>query len=229
MTSHPTQAAVLAAILATVLAALLALPGAALLVPAAAVPAVAPLAAASVTTSAATGVTTGAATDGPAEIHGLRVRVDGNLARVSFALERGFTPALMERLESGLPTGFTYRLELLKDRKRWLDRGLETNSFQVVAMYDAATRGYLVNYKLDGKLVESRMVRDHADLERAMTRVEELPAFELDELPRSWRLLVRVRAEEGAGSLPAFLPTRSLTDWRESRKFRSLNDLPDRS
>ncbi|HEX2254331.1 MAG TPA: DUF4390 domain-containing protein [Thermoanaerobaculia bacterium] len=172
---------------------------------------------------------TGPAATGPPEIQDLRVRVDGNLARLSFTLAGGFSPRLMERLESGLPTGFTYRLELLKDRKRWFDRGLETNTFQVVAMYDAATRGYLVNYKLDGKLVESRMVRDRADLERTMTRVEELPAFTLDELPRTWRLLVRVRAEEGAGSLPAFLPTRSLTDWRESRKFHSLNDLPDRS
>jgi len=156
----------------------------------------------------------------------LTVRVDGNLARVSFRLDGAIDEAFTERLASGLPTGFVYQLELLKDRKRWFDRPLETNTLQVVAMYDAATRGYLINYKLDGKLVESRMVRELADLERAMTRVEDLPAFELDSVPRAWRLLVRARAQVGSRTLFAFVPSRVTTDWRESRKFRSLNDLP---
>jgi hypothetical protein len=94
-------------------------------------------------------------------------------------------------------------------------------------MYDAATRGYLVNYKLDGKLIESRLVRGLPDLERAMTEIEALPAFELQGLPRSWRLLVRVQADVGARTLFGVLPSRLLTDWRESEKFRSLNPLPD--
>ncbi len=159
----------------------------------------------------------------------LQVRVDGNLARVSFHLEGSFTPRLRERLESGLPTSFVYHLELLKDRKRWFDRGLDQNSLQVVAMYDAATRGYLINYKLDGKLVESRMVRDMPDLERAMTEVDDLPAFELGNLPRAWRLLVRARAEVGAKTVLFFIPAHLTTDWQESNKFRTLNELPDSS
>jgi len=159
----------------------------------------------------------------------LKVRVDGNLARVSFRLEGAIDRTFAERLSSGLPTGFVYQLELLKDRKRWFDRPLGTNTFQVVAMYDAATRGYLINYKLDGKLVESRMVREPADLEHAMTRVEDLPAFELDSVPRAWRLLVRARALVGAKTVLSLLPSRVTTDWRESRKFRSLNELPAES
>ena len=131
----------------------------------------------------------------------------------------------VDQVESGLPTGFIYRLELLKDRQ-WFDRRLDTSELQVVAMYDAANRGYLVNYKLDGKLVESRMVRRLDELEAAMTEIEDLPAFSLAEYPRSWRLLVRARAASGARS--GFLvPDRPITDWVESRKFRSLNALPD--
>jgi hypothetical protein len=170
----------------------------------------------------------GGGDDGVPRVRDLEVEVDGNLARVSFELAGGLTTDFVERVASGLPTGFVYRLELLKDRKRWLDRGVDRATFQIFAMYDAATRGYLVNYKLDGELVESRMVRDVDDLERALTRVEDLPVFHLDNLPRSWRLLVRVQAEVGTRTLLGILPSRLDTEWAESAKFHSLNRLPDR-
>lgn len=161
----------------------------------------------------------------PADLSEFEVRVDDNLARLDFHLEGAFSEEFVDQVESGLPTGFIYRLELLKDRQ-WFDRRLDTSELQVVAMYDAANRGYLVNYKLDGKLVESRMVRRLDELEAAMTEIEDLPAFSLAEYPRSWRLLVRARAASGARS--GFLvPDRPITDWVESRKFRSLNALPD--
>lgn len=169
----------------------------------------------------------GQETGGEPRLAALTVAVDGNLARVGFRLENAITPRFVERLESGLPTGFLYRLHLLRDRKRWFDRAVEESTLQVFAMYDAATRGYLVNYKLDGKLIESRLVRGLPDLERAMTEIEALPAFELQGLPRSWRLLVRVQADIGARTMFGVLPSRIVTDWRESEKFRSLNPLPD--
>ena len=155
-----------------------------------------------------------------------RVEVEGNRALVSFALEGAVDEAFLERVHSGLPTGFRYRLELLKDRKRWYDRPLAETTLQVVAMYDAVSREYLVNRKLDGKLVESRTVSDVADLERELTRVDALPAFHLDGLPRSWRLLVRVRAELGSRTILSIIPATVQTDWSESRKFRTNNDLP---
>ena len=161
-----------------------------------------------------------------AELARPEVRVDGNLARVDLALDGAFTEEFVAQLESGLPSGFVYDLELDRDRQ-WFDKTLATSKLQVVAMYDAATRGYLVNYKLDGKLVESRMVREVADVERAMTRIDGLPAFHLDAYPRSWRLLVRARAAVGSRTVLYFFPARAITDWRESGKFRSLNPLPD--
>jgi len=155
-----------------------------------------------------------------------RVEVDGNRALVGFDLEGAFDQRFVERLQSGLPTGVVYRLELLKDRKRWYDRPLAETDLQVVAMYDAISREYLVNHKLGGELVQSRSVDNLADLEREMTRIRDLPAFSLDGLPRSWRLLVRVRAELGSRTILSFIPAKVQTDWSESRKFRTLNELP---
>jgi len=159
------------------------------------------------------------------QIHGLQVRLDGRRVMVDFVLTDAFDDDLVERVSSGLPTSIVYELELLRDRKRWFDRPLESSTVQVVAMFDALAREYLVNYKLDGKLVESRMARDLDELRAAMTEFDEIPAFTLEPLSRRSRLLVKVRALLGSKTLFSFIPTRVNTEWRESRKFRPPDDL----
>jgi hypothetical protein len=155
-----------------------------------------------------------------ARIAGLEVAVEGNRALVSLALADAFDDRFVERLDSGLPTGIVYRFELLRDRKRWWDQKLAGTTLEVVALYDAVRREYTVNYRLGGELVESRTVRDRADLAAAMIRVGRAPVFTLEGYPRSDRLLIRARAELGAGNLLSFIPTEVRTDWSESRKFR---------
>lgn len=162
---------------------------------------------------------------GASRVRGLEVEVDGRRVLLDFQLEDGFDRDLLERVRSGLPTSFTYEFELLRDRKRWLDRPLDRGNLQVVAMFDAVAQEYLVNYKLNGKLVESRMVRSLEDLRRAMSRFEGLPAFTLEPLPRRWRLLVKVRALLGSDTLFSIIPTRESTDWKESGKFWAPEEL----
>lgn len=158
-------------------------------------------------------------------IHGLDVELDGRRVMVDFELTEAFDDEIAERVGTGLPTSFVYELELLRDRKRWFDRPLDQTTVQVVAMYDAAAREYLVNYKLDGKLVESRMVRDLPELRDAMTSFEDIPAFTLEPLPRRWRLLVKVRGLLGSKTYLSIIPTRVSTDWRESDKFMAPEEL----
>jgi hypothetical protein len=158
-------------------------------------------------------------------VRGLDVHLDGRRVLVDFRLEDGFDHDLVERVRSGLPTSFTYELELLRDRKRWFDRPLDTGEIQVVATFDAVAQEYLVNYKLNGKLIESRMVRSLEELRRAMTRFEGLPAFTLEPLPRRWRLLVKVRALLGTRTAFSLVPVRDTTDWKESDKFWAPTDL----
>jgi hypothetical protein len=155
-----------------------------------------------------------------AEISDFQVTVDGGRAMVSLKLERAFTSRLWERVESGLPTSIVYRFLLEKDRKRWYDSQLQESTFEVLTTYDAVGHQYAINYKLDGKLVESRTVRDPQALATAMTRIDALPLFTLDRLPREWRLLIKARAELGARTVLAMVPVSITTEWIESRKFR---------
>ena len=86
-------------------------------------------------------------------------------------------------------------------------------------MYNAISQEYLVNFKRDGKLVESRLARSRGDLEAAMTRFEHLPLFPVAELGDA-RFLVKARAELGSRTVLSFIPVHDTTDWAESRKFR---------
>lgn len=150
----------------------------------------------------------------------VRTALDGRRVLVSFRLADGFDAVLRERIQSGLPTGISYDVELLKDRKRWWDRALASSNLQVVAMWNAVTREYLVNFKLDGKLIESRQLRELAELEDALTRIEALPVFDVGAITADWRLLVAVRAELGSSTILSIIPTHLRTEWTESRKFR---------
>ena len=157
---------------------------------------------------------------GEPAIEDLRVSVDGGQVLVGFHLANGLDPETRERIDSGLPTSFLYELELKRDRKHWWDRGLDAAALEVVAMYNAVTREYLVNTKQGGRLIESRTVRDEEELERAMTVFENFPAFTLDADRDNSRFLVRMRVDLGPGAMLGFIPYQRSTGWIESNKVR---------
>ncbi len=150
----------------------------------------------------------------------LRVTLQGNRLEAGFELVDGFGDELVERIRTGLPSGYDFQFRLVRDYKRWFDNDIEGCDFQVVAMYNAVTREYLVNYKIDGKLIQSRVMRDLEELRRGMTRFEQIPIFTLDEIGGRRRLLVKARAKLGSRTIFYFIPTTVTTDWVESRKFR---------
>lgn len=161
-----------------------------------------------------------------ARIVDLEAVLEDGQVRLDFRLDGAFDAALREQVASGLPTGITYELELLRDRQ-WFDRGLTEATLRVTAMYNALTEEYLINYELDGKLIESRLLHDPAALEPAMTEFARLPAFTLEpgaEVGR--RLLVRARAVLGTHTLLGFIPARDATGWTQSDKFRVRRPAP---
>ena len=148
-----------------------------------------------------------------ARITDLTVTIEGEQVLVSLRLTHAFDENLKRRLESGLATGIVFDFELVRKRRLWFDRTLAKGQLQVSAMYNAVSRDYLVNFKHDGVLIESRLLRDPDALYAAMAELERLAVFPVAE----WRgeVVVRVRAELGTGSLLFFIPTLKTTDWEE--------------
>ncbi len=156
------------------------------------------------------------------ELRDLQVALDGHDIAVSFALVEAFDADLEERIQAGLPTGFVYRFRLYRDHQRWFDADLGAATVEVVTMYNAVTDEYLVNTKVDGELVGSRLLRDPAELAQAMTRFEGVHLFTLDpEIPPDWRLLIRGRAQLDEPGRFLFMPTSVETPWTRSRKFHA--------
>lgn len=156
-----------------------------------------------------------------ARISEIKINLDGDRVLATFTLRDAFNQRFRERVESGLPTPILYRFELSRDRKRWWDEKLKTNTLEVVATYDAVARAYNVHYRLDGELIESRTVRELKDLEEAMMEVRDLPVFSVAGLSDRWRLLVKVQAEMGSRTMLSFIPVTINTDWKESSKFHA--------
>lgn len=143
---------------------------------------------------------------------------DGAALLVSFRLDCALDARTWEKIESGLPTGFTYDIEVRRLRRRWFDRRVGLTRLQVVAMYNALTREYLVNFKRDGELYASRVVTSAADLERAMTVFDKLPSIEIDE-DAAGRLVLRVRAELRSRTRLGLIPDRVHTAWVQTAPF----------
>ena len=163
----------------------------------------------------------GSARTHKAGIAALSVVRDGAALLVSFRLDRALDERTWERIESGLPTGFTYDIEVQRLRRRWFDKRVGATRLQVVAMYNALTREYLVNFKRDGDLYASRVVTSTADLERAMTVFEKLPPIEIED-DGTGRFVLRVRAELRSRTRLGLIPDRVHTAWAQTRPFRSF-------
>ncbi len=153
-----------------------------------------------------------------ARIEGVRVELAEQQVLLAFKLANAFDENLRRRIRSGLPTGIVFDFELVRARKGWFNKDVDSGTMQVVAMYNAVTREYLINYKHDGNLIESRVVREAEELRPAMTEFSGLPVFSLENRGGE-RLQVRVRAELGTRTLLFFIPTTLTTEWAESRIF----------
>lgn len=161
-----------------------------------------------------------------ATIENLVTELEGERVRVSFELEGAFDEEVVRRVESGLATGFTFQVQLMRDRLRWADKLITSSRLEVVALYNAISREYLVNLKHDGDLIESRVVRDREALRQAMTEISRLPAFSVTGLSGPKRALVRVRAELGTRQLLFIIPITQTTGWTESAKFHLPTAAP---
>lgn len=150
----------------------------------------------------------------------------GGTVSVAFELERAFDyDEIRQALQSGLATGFTYHLELIRKRPNWFDDTLDTETIEVIASLNSVTREYLLNYRRDRRLVRSETLSDFASLQKAMTSIAEESLLDAGKVSPS-KLRVRVRAELLRGYLFSIFPWDVKTDWKEVRVKRESGAVP---
>lgn len=136
---------------------------------------------------------------------------------VRFTLDGVFRNGeLVEALQSGLPTSFTYVIEIFRDRPNWFDKGVATSRVEVICTFNSLTREYLLNYRRDKHLVRSETFTDLGTLVQRMTSIDEPDLFDIG-TRKPYKLKVRVKADLMRGWLAYVIPWEVSTRWRETR------------
>jgi hypothetical protein len=136
---------------------------------------------------------------------------------VRFALAGAFAQdEMVEALRSGLPTSFTYTIEIFRDRPNWFDDGIAQARVEVICTYNSVTREYLLNYRRDRQLVRSETFGDLGELQRRMTSIDEQDLFDVGDR-KPYKLKVRAKADLMRGWLMYVIPWEMSTNWRETR------------
>jgi hypothetical protein len=123
---------------------------------------------------------------------------------------------MVQGLQSGVPTSFSYVVEIFRDRPNWFDEDIDRALIEVICTFNSLTREYLLNYRRDKKLVRSETFTDLVELERRMTVIEERDLFEIGSR-KEYKLKVRVKADLTRGYLMYVIPWSQSTRWREAR------------
>lgn len=150
-------------------------------------------------------------------IEGLAATASSGKVSVRFVLSGAFDDdEMVEALKSGLPTSFTYSVEIFRDRPNWFDDSIARARIEVVCAYNSLTREYLLNYRRDRRLVRSETFTDLAALEKKMATVEELDLFDIGGR-KPYKLKVRAKADLMRGWLMYVIPWEVSTRWSEAR------------
>ena len=153
---------------------------------------------------------------GPGIDHLTAVAVNGQVS-VHFMMSRAFDdPQTIEAIQSGVPTSFTYVIEIYRDRPNWFDEGIARSRIQVITTYNSVTREYLLNYRRDHRLVRSETTTDLATLRQRMTTIDETNLFDIG-TRRPYKVKVRVKADLRRGWLLYFIPWEVSTRWAQVR------------
>lgn len=155
-----------------------------------------------------------------AEIEQLRAGWNAGKVSVTFQLNSPFDDEqIRQALQGGLPTGFTYHVELIRKRPNWFDDTLDSERIEVIATLNSVTREYLLNYRKGRRLVRSETVSDFVALQQRMTTIDEEALLDGGKVAPS-KLRVRVRADLMRGYLFHLIPWDVTTSWKQVRVKR---------
>ncbi|HJT17776.1 MAG TPA: DUF4390 domain-containing protein [Thermoanaerobaculia bacterium] len=150
-------------------------------------------------------------------IDNLTATAAGGKVSVHLTLTNAFgSPDIIQTLQSGVPTGFTYVIEIYRDRPNWFDEGIDRSRIEVIATFNSVTREYLMNYRRDRKLVRSETFTDVAALEKRMSTVDEADLFDIGKR-KPYKLRVRAKADFRREWVLYLIPREMSTRWRDVR------------
>jgi hypothetical protein len=135
-------------------------------------------------------------------------------------------PDVRQRLSSGLPTTSTWELRLYAARDFWFDRLKDERRYEVTATYRPLNSDWLVEKRLDGKLLETRNLPTLAETEDALFHLSPFVAFTMGDHLLGKSLVVKIRCTYASGIVLGVVPVAIDTGWARSKIFTWSGERP---
>jgi hypothetical protein len=159
-----------------------------------------------------------------AGIHDILVTNNANHVLVYARVTNSFTKDIEAAILAGVPTTFTFLLDLFQERSGWLDRKLSRTTIRCTIKYDNIKKLFLVS--TDGEK-EASSFSDFESAKRAMADLNGVPVAQLKALKRNENYYVMIKAKLDKVRLPLHMEYVFFfvslwdfeTDWYRERFF----------
>ena len=150
---------------------------------------------------------------------GVSTWLTGRELHVEAKLSPGLPHDVEERLSSGLATTVLWRVRLFVFRDLWWDGLKDERRYEVTATYRLVAGDFLVEKRLDDRLIGSQVVPAKAEALKALSEVPGLPLFLMGPHLEGKRLVVRVKCAYARSLSLGVVPTSVETGWVRSGGF----------
>ena len=122
------------------------------------------------------------------------VATKGNYVVMNARLIDGFTEKILEAIESGVPMGFTFKIELRKENTAWVDSLVSSNTIRHKIQFDPLKKAY--RFSEVGKNVRRKvMTHKISRYQKLMLTLKDIPIAPIFRLNPDEKYYVRVKAD----------------------------------
>ena len=122
------------------------------------------------------------------------VAIKGKYVVINSRLIDGFTEKIIEAIESGVPIGFTFEIELRKENTAWVDSLVSKNTVRHKIRFDSLKKAYY--FSALGKNVRRNVItRKTSRYKKLMLTLKDIPIAPVFRLDPSEKYYVRVKAD----------------------------------
>ena len=122
------------------------------------------------------------------------VATKGKYVVMNARLIDGFNDKVLEAIESGVPMGFTYEIELRKENAAWVDSLISSNTVRHKIQYDSLKKAY--RFSEVGKNVRRKVItRKTSRYQKLMLTLKDIPIAPIFRLDPNEKYYVRVKAD----------------------------------
>jgi hypothetical protein len=122
------------------------------------------------------------------------VATKGKYVVMNARLIDGFTEKITEAIESGVPMGFTFEIELRKQNSAWVDSLVSSNTIRHKIQFDPLKKAY--RFSEVGKNVRRKVItRKMSRYQKLMLTLKDIPVAPLFRLNPDEKYYVRVKAD----------------------------------